>query len=99
MQGSRKKRKQTMIGIADSGSTKTEWCFLNEAGEEQKQEIEFSIEIKEMVLETDGEPTDETQEPAFQWWVTILVGFAIIAVIVSVVVVTKVLRNSKIKWK
>lgn len=36
MQGSRKKRKQTMIGIADSGSTKTEWCFLNEAGEEKR---------------------------------------------------------------
>lgn len=71
--------------------------YMNEAGEEQKQEIEFSIEIKEMVLETDGEPTDETQEPAFQWWVTILVGFAIIAVIVAVVVVAKVLRNSKMK--
>ena len=25
-----------MIGIADSGSTKTEWCFLNEAGEEKR---------------------------------------------------------------
>ena len=71
--------------------------YTNEAGEEQKQEIEFSIEIKEMVIETDAEPTDETQEPAFQWWVTILVGFAIIAVICAVVVVTKVLRNSKIK--
>lgn len=71
--------------------------YMNEAGEEQKQEIEFSIEIKEMMLETDGEPTDETQEPAFRWWVTILVGFAIIAVIVAVVVVTKVLRNSKMK--
>lgn len=71
--------------------------YTNEAGEEQKQEIEFSIEIKEMVLETDGEATDETQEPAFQWWVTILVGFAIIAVTCAVVVVAKVLRNSKMK--
>lgn len=71
--------------------------YTNEAGEEQKQEIEFSIEIKEMVIETDAEPTDETQEPAFRWWATILVGFAIIAVIVAVVVVAKVLRNSKMK--
>ena len=27
---------EIMIGIADSGSTKTEWCFLNEAGEEKR---------------------------------------------------------------
>lgn len=71
--------------------------YTDEAGEEQKQEIEFSIEIKELVIETDGEPTDQTQEPAFQWWVTILVGFAIIAVIVAVVVVAKVLRNSQMQ--
>lgn len=70
---------------------------MDEAGEEQKQEIEFSIEIKELVIETDGEPTDQTQEPVFQWWVTILVGFAIIAVIVAVVVVAKVLRNSQMQ--
>lgn len=71
--------------------------YTNEAGEEQKQEIAFSIEIEELVIETDEGATDETEEPAFQWWVTILVGFAIIAVMVAVVVVAKVLRYSKMQ--
>lgn len=71
--------------------------YMNESGEEQKQEIEFSIEIKEIVIETDNEPTDETEEPAFQWWVTILVGLAIIAIIVAIIVVAKVMRTSKMR--
>ena len=59
--------------------------------------MDFSLEIVQPVIETEEEETELTEEPAFQWWVVILVGFAIIAVIVAVIVVTKVTRAAKLK--
>ena len=71
--------------------------YTDEAGEQQKIEIAFTTEIKALQIETPDEPDDETKEPAFQWWVTILVGFAIIAIIVAGFVVTKFVRAAKMK--
>ena len=71
--------------------------YTDSAGEEQKIEIAFATEIIKPELDASTKPADATQQPAFQWWVTILVGFAIIAIVVSVIVVTKVMRTSKIK--
>ena len=65
--------------------------------EEHTVEMDFSLEIVQPVIETEEEETELTEEPAFQWWVVILVGFAIIAVIVAVIVVTKVTRAAKLK--
>ncbi len=72
--------------------------YTDDAGEEHKIELEFSTNILKPVIEgEDDEETELTEEPAFQWWVTILVGLAIIAIIVAVIVVTKVTRESKMK--
>ena len=70
--------------------------YTDEAGEEHTQDISFSLEIVQPVIEA-GEESKLTEEPAFQWWITILVGLAIIAIIVSVIVVTKFIRESKLR--
>ena len=70
--------------------------YTDEAGEEHTQDISFSLEIVQPVIEKEEEP-EITEEPAFQWWITILVGLAIIAIIVSVIVVTKFIRESKLR--
>ena len=71
--------------------------YTDEAGEEHTVEMDFSLEIVQPVIETEEEETELTEEPAFQWWVVILVGFAIIAIIVAVIVVTKVTGAAKLK--
>ena len=71
--------------------------YTDEAGEEHTVEMDFSLEIVQPVIETEEEETELTEEPAFQWWVVILVGFAIIAVIIAVIVVTKVTRSAKLR--
>ena len=55
------------------------------------------MEITEPVIEGEEEDSELTEEPAFQWWVTILVGFAIIAIIVAVIVVARFIRAEKMK--
>ena len=55
------------------------------------------MEITEPVIEGEEEDPELTEEPAFQWWVTILVGLAIIAIIVAIIVVAKVMRTSKMR--
>ena len=80
-----------------SFSTAYDQSLTDEAGEEHTVEMDFSLEIVQPVIETEEEETELTEEPAFQWWVVILVGFAIIAVIVAVIVVTKVTRAAKLK--
>lgn len=71
--------------------------YTDEAGEEHTVDIDFSLEIVKPVIETDEEETELTEEPAFQWWVTILVGLAIIAIIVALIVVAKFTRTSKMR--
>lgn len=71
--------------------------YTDEAGEEHTIDIDFSLEIVKPVIETDEEETELTEEPAFQWWVTILVGLAIIAIIVALIVVAKFTRASKMR--
>lgn len=71
--------------------------YTDDAGEEHKIEIEFTTEITKPVIEGEDEETELTEEPAFQWWVTILVGLAIISILVAVIVVTKVTRAAKMK--
>lgn len=71
--------------------------YYDDAGEEYTINLTFSMEIKQPVIEADEEEKELTEEPAFQWWVMILVGFAIIAVIVAVIFVTKFSRMMKMK--
>lgn len=65
--------------------------------EEHTVEMDFALEIVQPVIETEEEEIELTEEPAFQWWVVILVGFAIIAIIVTVIIVTKFIRFEKLK--
>lgn len=71
--------------------------YKDDAGEEYKIELDFTTEIIKPVIEGEEEETKTTEEPAFQWWVTILIGLAIIAIVVAVIVVTKFTRAMKMR--
>lgn len=72
--------------------------YYDDNDKEYLVELDFSTEILEPVIEGEDEKDPELKEqPAFQWWVTILVGLAIIAIIVAMIVVTKITRASKMK--
>lgn len=74
--------------------------FDYEKAKEEAETIELPPDYKrpfDTPEEMEEEETELTEEPAFQWWVVILVGFAIIAIIVAVIVVTKVTRSAKLK--
>lgn len=72
--------------------------YTDENGEEHTLDIEFNLEVVKPIVEETEVPdeTELTEEPAFQWWVTILVGFAIIAIIVSTTIASKFIRAAKI---
>lgn len=57
-------------------------------------ELDVSTEIKKPVIE--GEKDKKEEDTASQWWISILVGFAIIAIIITVIVVSKFTRTMKI---
>lgn len=70
--------------------------YKDDEGTEHSIAIDFKTEVlKPAVNDTDQEKMSE--QPEFQWWITLLVGFAIIAVIVSGTVVTKLTRSMKMK--
>lgn len=71
--------------------------YSDDAGEEYTISIDFGTEIKQPKI--DDKETDKklTEQPAFQWWVAILVGFAIIAIIVAVIIVSKFIRIMKMR--
>ena len=71
-------------------------------GEEHKIDMSFSTEILKPVIE--GEETEaekkakeEEQKTVGQWWITIIVGLAIISIIVAVIVVSKFSRMMRMK--
>lgn len=74
----------------------------NDTGEEHKIDMSFSTEILKPVIE--GEETEaekkakeEQQKTVGQWWITIIVGLAIISIIVAVIVVSKFSRMMRMK--
>jgi len=81
----------------DYGQTSAAYTvtYTDDAGEEHSSSVDFTTEILPPVIETPEEDPTLAEQPAFQWWIMLLVGFAIIAVIVSAIVVGKVLRNVK----
>ena len=71
-------------------------------GEEYKIDMQFSTEILKPVIE--GEETEaekqakeEEQKTVGQWWITVLVGFAIISITVAVIVVGKFSRMMRMR--
>ena len=76
--------------------------YTDDAGETHTAEQQLSTEIKQPIL--DGEKTDaekqaeEEQKRAMsQWWISALAAFAVIAIIVAVIVVSKFARMMKVR--
>jgi hypothetical protein len=71
--------------------------YSDDSGEEHVIELVFIMEILEPVVDTAEGETEITAMPQFQWWVTLLVGLAIIAILVAAFVVTKMMRAVKMR--
>ena len=76
--------------------------YTDDAGEIHTVEQQLSTEIKQPVIageKTDAEKkAEEEQKRAMsQWWVSALVAFAIIAIVVAIIVVNKALRAGKMR--
>ena len=71
--------------------------YSDDTDEEYKIELDFSTEIKQPKIEADEADSKLTEKPAFQWWVMVLVGFAIIAIIIAVIFVSKFSRMMRMK--
>ena len=76
--------------------------YTDDAGEEYKIDMQFSTEILKPVIE--GEETEaekqakeEEKKTVGQWWITVLVGFAIISITVAVIVVGKFSRMMRMR--
>ena len=76
--------------------------YTDDAGETYTEDVSFRTTILQPVIE--GEPTEEElkaqeeeKKSISQWWITILVAFAIIAIIITVIIVSKFARMMKMK--
>ena len=76
--------------------------YQDDQGVNHAEETQVSTEIKKPVME--GEKTEaekqaeaEAKRAASQWWISVLVAFAAIAIIVAVIVVNKFARMMRMK--
>ena len=76
--------------------------YQDDQGVDHAEETQVSTEIKQPVIE--GEKTEaekqaeaEAKRAAGQWWISVLVAFAAIAIIVAVIVVNKFTRLMRMK--
>ena len=67
--------------------------YMDDSGEEHKEEMEFSTEIIQPIEDSE----DVEEQTAGQWWISVLVAFAIIAIVVSAIIVTKFSRIMRMK--
>lgn len=70
--------------------------YYDDADQEYAVSIDFTTEIKAPVIEADTGNAEE-QKPVVQWWVAVLVGFAVIAVLVTAIVMGKFMRGMRMK--
>lgn len=71
--------------------------YQDSSGENKTETLELKAEIKQPVISPSPTPDPTLQQAQSQWWITALVGFAIIAVIVAVTVVSKFARELKMR--
>ena len=71
--------------------------YQDSTGENKTETLELKTEIKQPVISPSPTPDPTLQQAQSQWWITALVGFAIIAVIVAVTVVSKFARELKMR--
>jgi hypothetical protein len=85
----------------DYGSTngKCTIIYTDDKSKQHKIENKFSTEIIKPADDGESDKDNPAEEPAFQWWITILVAFAIISVVVSITVVSKVMRASQMQLR
>ena len=70
--------------------------YTDDQGAIHTEEMQVSTEIKQPIIE-DNKDDEEKPDPAFQWWMSVLIGIAIIAIIVTVIVVSKFSRMMKMR--
>ena len=77
-------------------------AYQDDQGVDHAEETQVSTEIQQPVIE--GEKTEaekqaeaEAKRAASQWWISVLVAFAAIAIIVAVIVVNKFARMMRMK--
>lgn len=89
----------SMIGGAnDYGKTNGTYAitYTDDNGEKHTTQVSFSTEIIQPVTEDEKEDTEE-QKTVGQWWISVLVAFAVISIIVTVIVVSKFTRMMRMK--
>ncbi|MCH5344548.1 MAG: hypothetical protein J1E64_10960 [Acetatifactor sp.] len=69
--------------------------YTDDNGEIHREEMEFSTEILRPVIE--AEESNKEQETVGQWWISVLVAFAIIAILVAVIVTTNFTRMMRMR--
>lgn len=70
--------------------------YYDDADQEYTISIDFTTEINAPVIEASTDSTED-QKPVIQWWVAVLVGFAVIAILVTALVLAKFTREIKMK--
>lgn len=68
--------------------------YQDDAGESYAIDLDCSTEIKKPVIE--GEDEDK-EDPAAQWWMSMIIGLAVIAIMVTVIIVSRFTRLLKLK--
>ena len=83
----------------DYGATTGTYIFSyqDSAGENKTETLELKTEIKQPIISPSPTPDPALQQAQSQWWITALVGFAIIAIIVSFTVVSKLVRELRMR--
>ncbi len=79
-----------------------EFTYEDADGEQFQENVELKIEILEPVKETDeekekAEKEAEEQKTLSQWWVSLLFGLAIIAILTSIIIIGKFSRMMKMR--
>ena len=87
-------------GYSESyGNTKGTYTitYQDDNGEIFTESMEVGTKILQPVISPSPTPDPALQQAQSQWWITALIGFAIIAIIVSGVVVSKFAREMKMR--
>lgn len=102
---------KTMSVFATTIDSKTKYgvsygtCLItyeDDSGNQMQESVDLKIEILEPVKVTDEEKKKEEekaeeQETLSQWWISLLFGIAIIAVLTSIIIVSKFSRMMKMR--
>ena len=71
--------------------------YYDDADMEYTVNVDFVTEIKQPVIEAEKADAKPSEQPVFQWWVAALVGFAVIAILVTVIILSRFSRMMRLK--